>query len=854
MILLGSLANEGDPANNKNTSVTFAAPNRIVDMNRKFTLLVFSVLLLCASHARATTVTGKVLDSSGHPIAYASIYVQGTSHGTTSNFDGAYSLDLQPGEYALVFRSMGYRTMTHPITVANSRIVLNITMSDATLQLKEVTIKAGEDPAYNMIRKAIKKRKFYRDQVKAYSCDVYIKAIQRLTDKPKKLLGHDITNDDVDLIDTTHKIVYLSESVSKYNFRQPEDIKEEMISSKVSGDSKGFSYNSASDLLFNFYDNVMTVENLSERGFISPIAADAMTYYKYRLDGTYQENGVTVDKIEVIPRRKHDPVFRGYIYLEESGWRIYSTDVYLSKDAQIDFVDTLVVNQTCIPVENDVWMPFNNKFSFHISALGFKFNGLYIGVNTNYKLNPEFPKHFFKGETMSIDSTANKKDTMYWHDTRPVPLTVEEIDDYTKRDSIMKIRNSKKYLDSVDQKQNKLKVFDLLVSGYNYRNRYKKTDYGISPLISNIQYNTVQGLKLGLSGFFSKELERHRFYTIEPDISYGLSNNKLNGGLAFRYYYKREKFSYLTVEGGQQAVQFTSHPYSVIFNEFYTLLDKSNFLKLYQSDFVTVRHSMEIVNGIQFTASLKYEQRSPLANTDLFTVSKSNKEFTSNDPTQFGSEGVPAFTTNNALLFDAQFNFSIKQRYYTRPYEKIVQESKYPKIMVYYKKGISNVLGSNVDFDYVQAAVSGKFNLKMLGNSEWSVTGGKFLNNRAMSFMDYYHFNGNQTIFTNASGFELLPYYTYSTNDQFVWAHFEHHFGGLIVNKFPLIRKLKLGEVAGINYLTSNTLHQYAEVYVGVEKLKTFQFIFVTGFAEGQKTFATFRFGISAKGLLRIGI
>ena len=140
----------------------------------------------------------------------------------------------------------------------------------------------------------------------------------------------------------------------------------------------------------------------------------------------------------------------------------------------------------------------------------------------------------------------------------------------------------------------------------------------------------------------------------------------------------------------------------------------------------------------------------------------------------------------------------------------------------------------------------------MLGNSNWSVKAGKFINNNAMSFMDYYHFDANQTIFTNTSGFELLPYYKYSTNDQFISGNYEHHFGGLILNKFPLIRKLKLGEIAGVNYLTTNTLHQYIEWYMGVEKLQTFEVILAGGIAQGEHTYATFRFGISSKGFLSV--
>jgi len=820
-------------------------------MNRKssfYGILCLVFFLFTVPFAHAAIITGKVTDTLQKPIAYASVYIKGTTKGTTTNDNGIYTIDLADGQYTIIFRMLGYKSYSKIIVVANEKIILDVVLHDENMQMNEATIKAGEDPAYNMIRHAIKMRKYYKEQVNAYSCDVYIKGIQRIDKHPKKLLGKDITNDMLGLIDTSN-IIYLSESVSKFNFKQPDKIKEEMISSKVSGDNQAFSYNSASDMLFDFYESVMQISDLSERGFISPIAPDAMLYYKYHLEGTYQENGNTVDKIQVIARRKNDPVFRGYIYLEEGGWRIYATNLYLTKDAQIDFVDTLVIDQSFVPVTADAWMPITNKFMFHFGALGFQGSGMYVGVNSNYNIQPDFKKHYFTAEDLKIDTDANKKDTLYWHETRPVPLTSEEITDYHKRDSIMTVRKSKKYLDSVDRKSNRFKPLGFLVTGYNYHNRYKKENIHIGGVLESVQYNTVEGLRLGEEITFGRNLEHKRDYIIRPSAYYALSDHRLNGDLSYNYNYKPEKFSSISIDAGRDAVQFNQvHPYFFLFNEVYTLFEKLNYMKLYQSDFIRVKHSMELINGVRFTASLKYESRTPLVNTSDFSFVKINRDFSSNDQQSFAPEGVPAFTPNKALLFDAGFRINFAQHYYTRPYEKIIEGSKYPTLNLYYKKGIADVLGSNVNYDYVQASVDGKINLKMFGNSNWTITAGKFLNSSSMYFMDYYHFQGNQTIFTNSGGFQLLPYYKYSTNDQFVQANFEHHFGGLILNKFPLIRKLKLSEIAGVNYLTTNTLNQYTEIYVGVEKLHAFRVIFVSGFAPGEKTYATFRVGISSQG------
>ena len=82
-------------------------------------------------------------------------------------------------------------------------------------------------------------------------------------------------------------------------------------------------------MLIDFYKNNIQIDILSERGLVSPIANDAMFFYKYHLAGSFVENGKIIDKIEVIPKRQFDPVFRGYIYIQEDTWRIHSTDMYL---------------------------------------------------------------------------------------------------------------------------------------------------------------------------------------------------------------------------------------------------------------------------------------------------------------------------------------------------------------------------------------------------------------------------------------------------------------------------------------------------------------------------------------------
>ena len=150
--------------------------------------------------------------------------------------------------------------------------------------MTEVVVKSGEDPAYEIIRQAIKKRSFYNEQVKGFECGLYTKDMMKLRKLPKKILGRKIAEEDVkDMgLDSSRKgIIYLAESVARIYMQQPDKFKMEVISSRVSGsDGFGFTF----PTFISFYQNNVSVflDRLNPRGFVSPIADAAISMYKFK--------------------------------------------------------------------------------------------------------------------------------------------------------------------------------------------------------------------------------------------------------------------------------------------------------------------------------------------------------------------------------------------------------------------------------------------------------------------------------------------------------------------------------------------------------------------------------------------
>ncbi|MEQ9424173.1 MAG: DUF5686 and carboxypeptidase regulatory-like domain-containing protein [Cyclobacteriaceae bacterium] len=778
---------------------------------RKSILIVFLIItapnILCAGK-----VGGRITDLLGQGLPFATLYIQGTTIGTTSNARGYFSLDVPNGQHTLVFQYVGYKTLNRKVDVGDARMSIQIVMEPETIQLQEVVVNANENPAERVIKETINKRKFHLEQIEAYSCDVYIKGLQTLEKRPDKIFGVTVT------IDTG--IVYLSESVSKFSYKRPDKIKETMISSKVSGFNSAFSFNQASEMMVNIYENLYQYEGLTQRGIVSPIAQNAFLFYDYEMVGTITEDNLLINKIRVIPKRKNDPVVAGYIYIIEDSWKVHSLDVMLTKDNQIEFLDTLRINQVYAPVTQDIWMLLSQKFTFDLNIFGFQGEGSFVSVYSNYEVQPNFSNKYFSKEVLAIKENANERDSTYWESIRPIPLTALERNDYQFKDSLAVIRDSKDYKDSVDRVTNKLTGGNILMSGYTHSNSFKEKYYHINSLTEMFQYNTVEGLVVNMNMSHRKNLSRERFYRIRPTIRYGFGNERLNALLNLQYHFNRKRFSAIETTFGRFVAQFNEGAISPLINTFETLVLGDNHMKLYGRNFWEGKYRSELTNGVMFTGDISYSDRTLLSNTSDYSFRNEDKvDFTSNNPDNLFLTDT-SFPDHQALKASLQLRFVFDQRYISRPDRKIIYETKYPVIHTKFTRGF-NMLGSDVEFNQLKAWVTHEWFLGLLGESDMHIESGFFFGPDQTAFPDYEHFDGNRTYFAqfDINNFQLLDYYRYSTNDSYFAGHFSHHFNGFIFNKLPLLRKLKLQSVASAHYLKVPGADGYLELGFGIEHI-----------------------------------
>lgn len=791
-----------------------------------FSLLRFcACVFLCISAVlqAQVTISGTVTDTQNEPLPYCTIFVQETQAVAVSNEFGYYKLQVSPGTYTLIFQYIGYVKTEQQVIASDANTTLNIQLAEELTDLDVVVIDANkEDYAYTVIRKAIEMRQIHLEEISGYSCSVYMKGMQKLVEAPDQIMGIQL-NTILDVDSNNTGIVYLSESSSSYYFQQPDKTKEIMHASKVSGSNSAFSWNDASGMQMNFYENLETLEGFSQRGFISPIADNALFFYSYHLLGQMYTNGHSIYKIEVTPKRKTDPAYAGIIYITDDGYRIFGLQLMLTKANGVEFLDTFRVEQEYFYPDPEHIVLLTTRFSFTYDFFSVRGNGYFHAHYSNYALNPEFPDNFFTGEVTKIEAGANKQDSAFWEKTRPMQLTEEEQQDYFEKDALALKKETRAWQDSADHEFNKFK-FGQFITGYDYRNSHLHLTASSNPIFDMLQFNTIEGYVV--QPRFNVRYTPNDSITWEygATVRYGSATGGclFSGSIGLRFdpFHKGRA----TLQGGSSFRQFNPDGIVPLFNTAYTLLLEENYLKAYGQDYIQVDVERELfTNGLYMRSGVQYAHRYRLQNApELEPWIQYEKIFADNNTFQT-AEDILLFTHPIPDIFTTyiEARYIIKQTYIAHPTEKFILSPKYPILQA--RLQFSASPDSIAQYHYVLAdmQVEDNISLKLAGSLQFTFRYAHQFASGEMDIADQLHAAGNATIFSRLTetGFLVLPYYVATTDTYLSSAHVQWHLDGFLFRKLPLFKQLRLDPVFTVNALHSPDIPMYIECAAGVEHL-----------------------------------
>ncbi|MBN8703517.1 MAG: carboxypeptidase-like regulatory domain-containing protein [Bacteroidetes bacterium] len=785
--------------------------------------LLAMAFLLISPNIVAYRLSGNIKDSDGNTIPYVSVYINKTTYGVSSNIKGDYFIELDNGNYEIVFSMIGYEKKIVPITIFQKNEILNITLLPSVSQLNEVTITTEkEDPAYAIIRKALGAKSNFRELSDNYTCNAYIKS--SLEKEYIKKIKKDSLQEEEEKKLTKERMNFI-ESFATVYFSAPNSLKEikeayKDLADKSTHNNFTISFyddkdkpkqaavnlnlfkTSIADAEFNFYDNLIANPTLLSSPLVSPLNNATFLSYRFKLEEYFWEDNVWVNKIKVTPRRTDAALFSGHIYIVDSIWCIKAVDLEIDKSVLTHF-NYFRLFQKYSQLNNNKWALTKEEFFYNTKEGKATMIGSTYIQYSNYNLNPVFKKNFFNNELSVITDNAYDKDTSYWNSKRPITLKEEEQKFIATTDSIDTYYKSPKYLAMQDSLTNKIYWYEFL-GGVSFENSFKKQDWYIDGMINNTLFGIfgVGGYRQRLAGNYTKEFKKGYKLTIGTALHYGFTNNDLKGDASVSYTYLPKKFGRIHTK--------YSNDYGFVngYESFANILSMSNIVNNVGYD---IGNEIEIFNGAYLDVTAEYTEVNTI--TNLKYSSWSNDAFGSNNQ----GAAFPDFTK---FALEFTLKYTPAQKFYTEPYKKIVIGSKYPTFAVAYKKGIPNILKSISNYEFIELRVWDTWKFGSFGESKWKVYTGKFLNSKSLLFTENKFFRRSDNYFFSdpLRSFQLLDTSLNTTNEYFQ-VHYLHRFNGKILNKIPLLKKLKLMEVAGAGFLAINKNNfQHAEVYGGIEK------------------------------------
>ncbi len=333
-------------------------------------ILLIAGLIFTFNLSGQTRLMGRITDSSGNPVPYATVYIQELQMGTTANAMGNYEIKLEDGVYTVFYQSLGYNQDFRQIAIAGETVVRDVSLTVQYFQLPEVTVSSGrEDPAYAIMRKVIARAPYYLNAVEHYRAMVYLKGTA-IIDKMPRLLTRAMEKDsDVDI-----KIgeTYLYESHNEIEFNAPDKYIHRLIAIQTTIPTEGDQISPMNYIQASFYEPVIIDVA------ISPLAPNALSHYRYSYEGSSLQGQYVINKIRVIPKRKSQQVFAGELYIVEDLWCIHSLD--LENESLLGKVR---VRQLHTPVQDEFWMPVSHNFDVDFSMIGIRGRATY-GSSVKY--------------------------------------------------------------------------------------------------------------------------------------------------------------------------------------------------------------------------------------------------------------------------------------------------------------------------------------------------------------------------------------------------------------------------------------------------------------------------------------
>ena len=757
------------------------------------TLFAFFLLAVTMT-VNAQKISGVVVDAeTGDTLLYPSASYKGHHVAVSGNAMGAYTIQRHNG-WQLTFSAVGYKSKTVNVT-ASTPSVLNVKLKPDTKQLSEVVVKSKrgkysrkDNPAVELMRRVIEAKK--KTDLENHDFLQYSK-YQKIT-----LAVNDIKPSDLDsgffakkqwLIDQietspfNHKLILpvsVDETVTQHIYRKDPKTEKSIIKGQSSTGvnqliQTGDILNVALKDVFTDVDIYDDYVRLLQYPFVSPIGKNAIGFYRYYIQDTVYVDRDLCYHLEFLPNNQQDFGFRGELYiLADSSLHVKRCDLTIPRRSDVNFVENLHVSQQYTKLANGEWALTVDDMIVEMKLARAFGNFLVTRVTrlSDYAFD-EIPRQLFKGKAKERkEADAMMRDEAFWNQYRSVELTKSEssMDAFIHR--IEQLKGFKYFIFA-----GKALIENFVETGdVNHPSKFD-----IGPVNTMISKNFIDGYRFRLSGQTTANLNKHWFAS--GYIARGIDSKKTyyDGQLTYSF----NKKEYLPREFPKRTSTFSSSYDVMAPSDKYMPTDKDNVFTAFKW---TTVDKMMFYNRQKL--AFEYEQEWGLKT--LAYIKREVNEAAGN--IEFGRQKL------NTTELSLQLQLAPGRTYINTKQRRLPINLDAPVFGLGHTLGIKGFLGGDYRYNLTEASIYkrfwvgswGKIDTYLKAGAQWNKVPFPLLIMPAAN-LSYIVEDGTFNLINNM---EFL-------NDRYASLDVSWDLNGKILNRIPLLKKLKWREYIGVKCL-----------------------------------------------------
>lgn len=752
-------------------------------------ILALSVLAAPAlgQTASVTSITGLVRDSlSREGIAYASISLMGTSEGTIANDKGGFNINTRASFTRLRISAMGYKTKEVEIKPGQGSVIL-VDLVSSGVELDEVVVRKGKEkyskkdnPAVEMIRK-LRARRDDNDPKRFphYGYTQYERMmlglgnLDDIISKPEEQAWISEYADTSMLTGKRVLPISIKETVAR-DYYDATGHKRIILGSKHAGIDERIDQDNVKKILDDFMGEIDIFQNdvtLLTNRFVSPLSRIAVDFYKFYLNDTVDVDGERCAVLSFVPFTPQTFGFLGrlYVSLEDSTMFIKRVSMGVPYDINLNYVERMSV------VQDFVRAPNGSRLKVHDN------------IEVSFKLMPGVPEAFARRETTYRDHNFERPETgaFNFKGSQSIGSGAEFMpDEFWQEYRPEDVRSTTTSIKGLMQRLRGSKLFYwaeqfvvVMVNGYIPTAKVSKVDFG--PLNTLISGNSLEGLRLRLGAMTNVNLSRRWF--ARAYMAYGFRDKRLKymGSLEYSFVPKKS----LDQEFPIHSLRLT-HRYDV---------DKLAQHYLYTNQdnvFLTLRRHKDV--RMQYLRTTRLEYRHEWYNhfSIALGIEHNIHESTRYVPFVYADGDVRQRYTQAG--FTAQLRFAPGETFYQARSYRVPINMDAPIMTLtqtYMPKGF---MGSLHEINKTELGIQKRFWFSAFGYADVIVKGEKVWSK--VAYPDLLMPNVNLSYTIQPESYSLMKPMEF-INDQALSWDLTYWGNGVLMNRLPLIKRLRLREV-----------------------------------------------------------